>query len=135
MSISYHRVLQLEKWLASSVCQRYEEDGVVCPAKLRKDLFTVAALDNIDHKSSSNTATQSFHGTSISFMQNISIDRPGIERPPITVPPMRRYGNHDLPDHFAAVPSVDVDLKRVQPKPTQQPIDMTCPDEVIAVFL
>ena len=46
--VSYDRVLELEDWIASSVCERFEEDGVVIPAYLRKEVFIVGALDNLD---------------------------------------------------------------------------------------
>ena len=36
---------------------------------MQKDLFTLAAIDNIDHNPSSSTAQNSFHGTSISIFQ------------------------------------------------------------------
>ena len=65
--VSYDRVLELEDWIASSVCERFEEDGVVTPACLRKRLFTVGALDNLDHNPSSTTAVDAFHGTAISL--------------------------------------------------------------------
>ena len=45
-SISYDRVIELEEWIATSVYERFEEDGVVVPASLRKGLFTVGALDS-----------------------------------------------------------------------------------------
>ena len=45
------------------VCARYEAEGVVCPAKLSKKVFTTAAVDNIDHNPSSATAQCAFHGT------------------------------------------------------------------------
>lgn len=64
--VSYERVLQLENQLATAVC----EDSVVCPKQLRKRLFTVGALDNLDHNPSSTTATGSFHGTAISLFQS-----------------------------------------------------------------
>ena len=54
--VSYSRVLQIEEWLATSVTERFHNDGVVCPPKLRNGLFTVAALDNIDHDPTSNTS-------------------------------------------------------------------------------
>lgn len=56
ISISYDRVMELEEWIATSVCEWFEEDGVVAPAGLQKGLFTVGALDNIDHNPSSTTA-------------------------------------------------------------------------------
>ena len=56
ISINYNHVIELENCLASSVCTRFEQDSVVCPSQLRKDLFTVGAFDNIDHNLSSTTA-------------------------------------------------------------------------------
>ena len=60
LSVSYHRVLQVENELANSVCQDFKKKGVVCPSQLCKGLFTVAAIDNIDHNPPSNTAKCSF---------------------------------------------------------------------------
>ena len=39
---------------------------------MRRGLFTIAAVDNIDHNPSSATAKASFHGTGISLMQHQS---------------------------------------------------------------
>ena len=39
ISISYDQVMELEDWIATSVCERFEEDGVVSPDFLRKGLF------------------------------------------------------------------------------------------------
>ena len=50
ISISYDRVLSISTEIGNSVCRRFEEDGVLCPIKLRKGLFTTSAIDNIDHK-------------------------------------------------------------------------------------
>ena len=44
--------------------------GVVCPPQLKKDIFTTAACDNIDHYPTSTTPTGSFHGTAISLIQH-----------------------------------------------------------------
>ena len=44
--------------------------SVVCPAQLRKGLFTSGALDNLDHNLTRTTATDSFHGTGISIFQS-----------------------------------------------------------------
>jgi len=69
LSISYDRVLAISTQLANSVCNQYNVDNVVCPQKLHGDLFTTAAVDNIDHNPSSTTAKDSFHGTGISLFQ------------------------------------------------------------------
>ena len=67
ISISYKRVIEVENSLGSGICKRFEDEGIVCPLQLRKSLFTVGALDNIDHNFSSTTAQGSFHGTGISI--------------------------------------------------------------------
>ena len=68
LSVSYDRIFQLENQLAVAVCEDIvKEDivkkGVVCPAQLRKELFTSGALADLDHNLTSSTATDSFHGT------------------------------------------------------------------------
>ena len=65
LSVSYNRVLQVENQMAIAVCEDIKNKGIVCPAQLRKGLFTVGALDNLDHNPSSTTAKGSFHGTGI----------------------------------------------------------------------
>lgn len=64
ISVSYDRLLTITSDVANSVCLRYKREGVVCPAVLRKELFTTAAMDNIDHNPSSTTA----HGP---FMEQV----------------------------------------------------------------
>ena len=49
LSVSYDRILTLESQLATAVCMDFEEKGVVVPAQLRRGLFTIGALVNIDH--------------------------------------------------------------------------------------
>ena len=105
VGITYKRVMEIENDLASSVCKRFEEEGIVCPSNLRKYIFTVGALDNIDHNPSSTTSKGSFHGTGISIFQFPTKDNPGIGRERITI------GHHtakdfSLPDKYAVVPAV-----------------------------
>ena len=69
ISVPYDRVCQLENHIAVSISEQFKVDKIVCPTMLRKGIFTVAALDNIDHNPSSTTAKGSFHGTGISLMQ------------------------------------------------------------------
>ncbi len=38
--------------VANSVCDLYDEQKVVCPVKLRKNVFTTGQMDNIDHNPS-----------------------------------------------------------------------------------
>ena len=78
--ISYDRVLAISTNIANSVSARFEQEGVVCPPKLCKDIFTTAAVDNIDHNPSSTTAHDSFYGTAISLMQHPTTSKKGTDR-------------------------------------------------------
>ena len=69
LCISYDRVIEIENIITKDLCQKYKEAEVVCPPSLYSGLFTCAAIDNIDHNSSSSTSKSSFHGTSISLFQ------------------------------------------------------------------
>ena len=60
ISISYKRVIEVENSLGSAIYKRFEDEGIVRPLQLRKGLFTVGALDNIDHNLSSTTAQDPF---------------------------------------------------------------------------
>ena len=80
LCISYDRVMDISTDLANSVTAQFQEDGVVCPPKLRKDVFTTAGIDNIDHNPSSTTASDSFHGTAISLVQHPTATNKGTER-------------------------------------------------------
>ena len=57
--------------ITKQLCKKYNEDGFVCPPSLKEEVFTTAAVDNIDHDPSSTTATKSFYGTSISIFQHL----------------------------------------------------------------
>jgi hypothetical protein len=70
LCVLYDRVLNLTDDLAAAVCKFYTDQNVVCPPQLHRDLFTVAAVDNLDHNPSSNTSSDSFHGTAISLFQH-----------------------------------------------------------------
>jgi len=79
----------------------------LCPFKLRKELFTTAGIDNIDHNPSSNTARGSFHGTGISLFQNTSPGACGIERNKITTQHDKDLPSktvRPLPDWYTDVP-------------------------------
>ncbi len=77
LSVSYDRMMEIEDWLATAVTERHREDGCVSPPSLRKGLFSVGALDNLDHNPTSTTAASSFHGTGISIFQFPKEDNPG----------------------------------------------------------
>ena len=55
--------------MALAMCNQYHTNNVVCPSHLRKGIYTVGAMDSIDHNPSSTTAHSSFHGTGISIFQ------------------------------------------------------------------
>ena len=70
LCISYDRVLNISTILDSNLCDQFEVEKIVCPPKLRKNLFTTSAIDNVDHNLSSTTVQDSFHGTGISIFQH-----------------------------------------------------------------
>lgn len=67
--MSYDRILEFENQITTSLCNSPNEIGLVCLHQLHHGLFTVGALDNLDHNPSSTTSKDSFHGTGISLFQ------------------------------------------------------------------
>ena len=108
LSVSYDRVLTLSTQMGNSVIARFEAEGVVCPSKLQKGVFTTAAVDNIDHNPSSSTAKDSFNGTGISMFQHSNGIDLGEERNVVTLESPRPTINHiaALPDSYAKVKPV-----------------------------
>ena len=60
---------------------KYEQEDMVCPSKLRSDLFTTAAVNNIHRNPSSTTSGDSFHGTAISLVQHPTTENKEQNRP------------------------------------------------------
>lgn len=112
ISTSYNRIMEIEDWLARSLCERYKEDGCVAPACLRKGLFSVGALDNLDHNPSSTTSVSLFHGTGISIFQFPMESVPGESRSPIVVPPPATE-DQGLPESYVTVPTVALNTSSV----------------------
>ncbi|KAE8741792.1 hypothetical protein FOCC_FOCC012681 [Frankliniella occidentalis] len=109
LGISPTRVYEITSSLCYLTVIRAEEEGFLCPAELRRGLFTIAALDNVDHNPSSSTAKGSFHGTGISVFQVPTKQCPGEHRTFKTTyvdVPQSRTDVPDLPDSYAVVPSV-----------------------------
>ena len=79
LSISYDEVLRLSSDMANAVCEHFKETDTVCLPNLKTNVFTTAAVDNIDHNTSSTTAVSSFHGTSISLIQYPTVEGEGVE--------------------------------------------------------
>ena len=111
--MSYKRVIEVENSLASALCTRFEDDDVVCPSQLRKNLYTVGALDNIDHNLTSTTAQGSFHGTGISVFQFPTVHNSGICRDPIVIVPDKSVTDYSLPGSYTNVPAVTCKVKEV----------------------
>ena len=103
----------------SAVCENMKMKGVVCPVHLRQGLFTVGALDNLDHNPSSTTAKDSFHGTGISLFQFPTKSGKGQSQDGLNTmffPQTKKY--HQLPDKFTTVPAVALQKTTVAvPKP------------------
>ena len=116
LSASYNRIVQTESQLASAVCQKSIVEGVVCPSQMRRGLFTVGALDNIDHNPSSTTAQGLFHGTGISLFQSPSSSNMGHCRDKLSLP--SEDTRQHLPDRYTTVPAVALDMSKVEvPEP------------------
>ena len=78
--VSYDRLLQVSSDVTNGICQHFLILGdAVCPSKSPQNLFTTAAVDNIDHNPNSATAKVSFHGTGISLIQNPSHTHGGLD--------------------------------------------------------
>ena len=106
LSISYDRVLGISSQMVDEVFARFEAEKVVCPPNLRHDVFTMGAVDNIDHNPSSTTAQGSLHGTGISLFQHPAIDGSGKKRCEIEFDASRSKGKFTgkLPDAYGIIP-------------------------------
>ena len=100
LSISYDRVLEISAQLGEAVFAH----GVICPPVLRKQLFTTAAVNNIDHNPTATTAQTSFHGTSVSIFQHPSTENAGDEREPLKLESeMKVKKGPELPEAYTNV--------------------------------
>lgn len=79
LSVSYDRILEISNQLGEAVISQYVEDDIVCPPQMKCSVFTLAAVDNIDHDPKATTARTSFHGTSISLFQSTARGEPRAE--------------------------------------------------------
>ena len=67
MSITYKWVLEIRQIISNNVCVEYQEKETVYPSQLQDHLFTIVAIDNIDHNLTSATDQSLFHGTTIPY--------------------------------------------------------------------
>lgn len=126
LSISYDRVLEISTEMGNKVCARYESEGVVCPPKLNKKVFTTAAVDNIDHNPSSTTAQGAFHGTGISLFQHPSENATGEERDVISVENTSKKRLSQLPASYTTVQPVILPKKEPPVPALQGPFVSSC---------
>ena len=113
LSVSYDRVLEISTAMGNRVCEQYHRDAVVCPPNLLQGLFTTAAVDNIDHNTSSTTATGSFHGTGISLFQHPKEHNDGVDRREHRILARERTSKKviELPQSYTNVISVELSTK------------------------
>ena len=101
---------------------------------MRKGLFTVGALDNLDHNPSSTTSKSSFHGTGISLLQLPTENQPGESRPPVTIPPVAPR-KHIVPEAYTTVPAVAITnstifVPKCDIKPAKKCLDQAKEEEI-----
>ncbi len=132
LSASYKRVLTIEIGYAQATAERARANAdIVCPSNLRHKIFTVAALDNLDHNPTSRTATSSFHGTGISMFQFPTVENPGLDQEPMEINfhrPASRKGPM-LPPLYTFVPPMSRNLVTQPPVKDVQPQSMASFDK------
>ena len=107
LSISYDRVMEISTEQGNCACKQYNQEKTVCPRNLRLGLNTKGAIDDFDHNPSSTTATDSFHGTGISFFQHLTKNNPGIFRYDLyLLEESASKKVSELPDSYTSVPPV-----------------------------
>lgn len=66
-SVFYDCILEIEDWFVILVSEWFEEDSCICFLNLRKGLFFVVVLDNIDYNLSLIIVLLLFYGIFISI--------------------------------------------------------------------
>lgn len=117
ISVSYDRVLEISAELGDAALAKYSEEGVVCPSDLQRGLFTMAAMDNIDHNPTSTTSTTSFHGTSISLFQHPNSESKGEKRDTLQLTGNKVKKVSELPDSYTNI--LPAHFKDKSPSPPQ----------------
>lgn len=109
LRISYSTVLGIIRDFSEAIGDMAKASVAVCPSNLRKEIFTVAALDNLDHNPSSRTATTSFHGTGISIFQFPTQQQPGLVQETINIRrgSKRSADGNLLPSSYTFVPPIN----------------------------
>lgn len=60
MSVSYDRVMGVKRAVARAICKRQAEDGVVLPTNMRRNVFVIYDMDNLDSRSKGNFSQTNF---------------------------------------------------------------------------
>lgn len=133
LSVSYKKVLSIESRFAQAIAEQTRNNAdIVCPTNLHQHIFTVAALDNLDHNPTSRTASSSFHGTGISIFQFPSSQSPGLDQEPLRIS-SQKTGAHSsgpiLPRSYTFVPPVGRSLVTQPPVKDVQPVATNSFDE------
>ena len=69
LSISYKRILEIQNSITNQLYKLHDVQRSVCPPRLQENIFTVSAIDNLDHNPSCSTAKDFFHDIGISIFQ------------------------------------------------------------------
>ena len=127
LSVSYDRVLSISAAMANSVCMMYEEQNIVCPPKLKKDILITASVDNIDHNPSARTAKDSFHGTVISLTQHPYENTPGTDRWIVVINPSvpKQKGILELPAQYTNLEPLTLKVKDYKAPAVQSSIKIS----------
>ena len=76
LCIPFKRVLEIIKNMAEHNLKQFDIDKVFITKHAYKNVFTVLAKDNIDLNASSTTATNHYHGTSMTMLHFPTINAP-----------------------------------------------------------
>ena len=127
LCVSYDRVLQIQSNISNGICKHYEEEEVVCPPNLRRDLFMIAALDNIDHNPTSATAKDFFHVTAASLMQHQTNTFSGIDRnwDIVDSTPSSTRAINVLPSTYTTIPPAVIKTKQYIVSKVEGPVTPT----------
>ena len=98
---------ELKIEVARAVSKRIEEDGVVVPPNMRKNVFTTCDCDNIDHLKRCNLSNAMFNGSLLTFTNHLSEENMGTLRDPIVIDP-KDTSKPRLPDDYVMVPPCEL---------------------------
>ena len=126
--------MDLESIVTNGLCSIYRSLNNVVPVNLANNVFTTAAIDNIDNNPSSSTSTDSFHGSSVTIIQhpNSKVTIPTLQLPQMS---WTRKLTTSLPETYTAVPVTggvicDMPLTSVNPTPVSSHLksfQLLCP--------